>query len=134
MTAEGAGTDTGQNSREPRVGKMILAQMHSARLPEHDVVIRNVSRHGLCIRSKADLPLAGEKVTITLQAFGEYQGVIRWVHRTNFGVRLNGELDPTKFQFAGKSWDIANRAVDQGHVLEHFKAVANTYRPALKPR
>lgn len=135
MTAEGAGTEEkGQNSREQRVGKMVLAHMRSARLPEHDVVVRNISSHGLCIRSKAELPELGEQVSIRFDALGEVHGVIRWVHGTNFGVQLDEELDPSRFQFADKSWEFANREFEANHVYTQFKPEVKTWRPGLKPR
>lgn len=48
--------------REPRVGKMFLARLHSARISDAEILVRNISEHGLGARCKGAIPAEGEEI------------------------------------------------------------------------
>jgi hypothetical protein len=73
----------------------------------------------------------GESVTLSLG--GEsVKGEVRWVRKDSFGVRFDREIDPTRFNFAGKSWEDVIEPLGPGHVFDQFKPVSDSRRPRLR--
>ena len=89
--------------RAPRRRTLIGATMRGKGMAEQDVIVRNVSRTGMCIAAHDPLPRPGAAITITLtqttgaqgkgQKLREHRGRVRWVDAQSCGVELVEELD-----------------------------------------
>ena len=123
-----------QAEREERTGKMFLARLHSCDLAGQDIIIRNISAHGLGARSKGAIPHPNDAVRIEMEAYGSVEGVVRWVKGNLFGVELTSALNPELLNFSGKAWDVVNKPFDSGQVYRQFKPEQSCKRPALKAR
>ena len=120
--------------REPRVGKMFLARLHSARISDAEILVRNISEHGLGARCKGAIPAEGEEIRIQMEAYGTVEGIVRWVKGNIIGVQLTGTLNPDLLNFADKAWDVANKPFDNSQVYGQFKPSQDFKRPGLKVR
>lgn len=73
------------------------AEASGTACPQQDIIVRNISEHGMCLASRAasqrGLPVADEIVCIRLPGNGEYLAQVRWVEERAFGVELFGTLD-----------------------------------------
>lgn len=132
------GSDTPPGSehplREQRVGKMFLARLHSVRLADQEIMIRNISEHGLGARCKGAVPEPGEEVRIEMEVYGNVEGVVRWAKGNLIGVALSTGINPNLLNFADKAWDVANKPFDNSQVYTQFKPERDFRRPGLKVR
>ena len=124
----------GQTGRETRSSRFFAATMEAPGLPPQQIAVRNVSPHGLGAR--ADHPPAlGAIVVIHLAGVGDVEGEVRWVTGTRFGVRLDGSIEPAKFNFSGRSWEeVAPRYSAPTEVAAAFKPTDSTWRPGFRTR
>jgi len=135
--AQDSGTHLGSGgedaSRDPRSHRMFVAAIRSRRLGEQPIIVRNISRHGIGARIRSGAPEVGEELVFVLD--GELlEGQVRWVRKDRFGALLFQEVDPSRFNFAHKSWASASRPFEPGHVYDQFRPVSDTRRPGLKVR
>jgi hypothetical protein len=122
-----------ESQREKRSHRMFAATLHSKRVGEKSIIIRNISPHGISARMQPPMLEPGEMVTISLN--GEtVDAQVRWVRRDRFGARLSREVDPSCFNFAGKSWEGVTQPFERGHVFDQFRPVSDSRRPGLKTR
>ena len=113
---------------------MFLARLHSARISDAEILVRNISEHGLGARCKGAIPEEGEEVRIEMETYGKIEGVVRWVKGNLIGVALSGTLNPNMLNFADKAWDVANKPFDNSQVYGQFKPSQDFKRPGLKVR
>lgn len=81
-------------SREQRRARLVRGRLRLSTGREIDVVVRNMSEHGLGLSCRTAPPLTGEAVTIALPGHKDLDGVVRWVRNTSFGVELTGAVNP----------------------------------------
>lgn len=83
--------------RAPRQRTLIAARLLRVGMPEHAVIVRNVSVRGMCLAVRGalhhDLPLANEIVAIRLPENVEHLAEVRWTDDREFGVELFATLD-----------------------------------------
>jgi hypothetical protein len=128
---DGLGADG--HPREERAGRIFVGAVLSERVGAQTIIVRNVSRWGMGGRTRSQPLEPGESVTLSLG--GEsVKGEVRWVRKDSFGVRFDREIDPTRFKFAGKSWECVNPPLDTGHVFDRFRPSTDCRRPGVKPR
>ncbi|MBB5686842.1 PilZ domain-containing protein [Sphingobium boeckii] len=102
-------------------------------LPPQQIAVRNVSPHGLGARAEVPPPL-GMIVKINLSGVGDVEGEVRWVTGNRFGVKLDGSIDTSKFNFSGRSWEEVTPRYDPGDVADRFKPMSSTWRPGFRTR
>ena len=80
-------------AREQRERRLIRAELQSERLPPHDILIRNISAHGIGAASRTgNPPSLGERVWVRLPDGQTIAGVIRWVSAQDFGIALDAAI------------------------------------------
>jgi hypothetical protein len=122
-----------ESQREERSHRIFVATLHSKRVGDKSIIVRNISPHGISARMQPPMLEPGELVTISLN--GEtVDAQVRWVRRDRFGARLVREVDPSCFNFSGKSWEAVIQPFEPGHVFEQFRPVSDSRRPGLKIR
>jgi hypothetical protein len=104
--------------REQRKKLLGTAAMSSQRLAPHQIVIFNISKHGLGARSLATPPEMGEAVTVTLAGdVRDLQGVVCWVEGDRFGVQVDRAIRTDLFELNhrrrdcvqdGQTWEVSN--------------------------
>jgi len=119
-------------AREARPARLVRASIRSDRLPETDVLIRNISRRGIGAKARLDPLQVGDTVFIRLGPVDEVAGTVRWVRGDRFGVHLHDELNPDRFNFSGSDWTSINRPYDRGHVYDQFRPAGRAWRPGIK--
>lgn len=82
-----------QKRADARQRRLIKAHMIHRRHGKIDILIRDVSAHGLGGKCDLDL-IAGEAVTICLPAHDPVPGRIAWCAKRAFGVQLDDGIDP----------------------------------------
>lgn len=82
-----------QGGRAPRRPTLIHGVMASDGLPGENVIVRNISPHGMCIASRSHAPEHGETVRVALCGMVDVEAQVRWVGDGEFGVELSSELD-----------------------------------------
>jgi hypothetical protein len=86
-----------EDEREIRVSKLLTLEISSARHPRTKIVVRNLSPHGMGVRSDlAVLPC--EHVTLYLPNGTEVGGIVRWVRKGTFGLSLDDRIEPDMLQ------------------------------------
>lgn len=80
--------------RAPRIAVSLKATLWSDRLDPREIEIHNLSRFGLGMRCRIGVPDTGERVTIHIAGFPSVSGVVRWSRGDQFGVMLEGEINP----------------------------------------
>lgn len=91
-----AATDQDELERrtpEPRQRTTIHAVMSGRGIPAQDVIIRNVSSHGMCIAPQVAIPDRGEIVYIHLPSSLRLSGEVCWSDGKQFGIQLDQILD-----------------------------------------
>lgn len=79
--------------REPRQRRLVCAQMHSDRLPQQDIIIRNLSLRGIGGASRGLPPMQDERVVVLLPDGQNNTGMISWIDGLSFGIKLDRDLD-----------------------------------------
>lgn len=124
----------GQAGRETRSSRFFAATMEAPGLPPQQIAVRNVSPHGLGARAETP-PALGAIVIINLSGVGDVEGEVRWVTGNRFGVKLDGSIEPSKFNFSGRSWEeVAPRFSAPTEVADAFKPMTSTWRPGFRTR
>lgn len=77
---------------------------------EHDLLIRNVSRHGLGAKMAAVALRIGEQVTVRLPNIGTVIGTVRWTKPGAFGMETAEAIDLDLLFFRGDDRAIAVKA------------------------
>ena len=81
------------SGREPRQRRLVRAQMYSDRLPQQDIIIRNLSLRGIGGASRGLPPMQDERVAVLLPDGQKVTGSIGWIDGLSFGIRLDLDLD-----------------------------------------
>jgi len=74
--------------REQRISKLVTVEISNSRLGRTRVVVRNLSNHGLGIRSDVDL-LPCERLTVHIGEDRSVEATVRWVGKGQFGLALD---------------------------------------------
>ncbi|MEO0441601.1 MAG: hypothetical protein AAF067_12100 [Pseudomonadota bacterium] len=134
--AEQQRTDAeGQNVlREPRLRRLVKIEIiRDGRAPA-DGFVRNLSSFGLCARS-AEIPIAGETISVRKEGFGELRATVRWTSDTEFGVQFAERINVDHFNFGAQNKDgHFVQQIDNGHVWTGFQHEVSTRRPGLRSR
>jgi len=91
-----------QKRTDARQRRLLKAHMLHPRHGRIDILVRDVSAHGIGGKCDRDL-MAGEAVTICLPAHHPVSGRIAWCARRAFGVQLDGGIDPVLVRSASES-------------------------------
>lgn len=123
----------GQPGREVRSSRFFAATLKVPDRPEQQIAVRNVSPHGLGARAETP-PAMGAIVIVNLAGVGDVEGEVRWVTGNRFGVKLDGSIDTSKFNFSGRSWEDVTPRSDSDGVADRFKPESSTWRPGFRTR
>ncbi|MEY4271028.1 MAG: hypothetical protein RLZZ58_2244 [Pseudomonadota bacterium] len=74
------------STREARTSRLLKASVHCARLGTFDVVVRNISEHGIGGKTPRDFS-RDEAVMVTLCGMDPVPGVVRWAWDGKFGIQ-----------------------------------------------
>ena len=77
--------------RQPRQSRLVRAMLHSPRVGEITVTLRNLGRHGVGGRAGV-LLLVGEAVTLHLADTDPLSGTVRWVRGSLFGIETDDDV------------------------------------------
>jgi hypothetical protein len=100
--------------------------MHSERLAEQTIIVRNLSSRGIGARAKGTLPMEGEEVFLQFNG-REIVGRVRWVLGDRFGIHLRDPID--RDMLVSKE---SQPETPGFHVFDGFKPVERPWRPGLK--
>ena len=79
--------------REPRERRLLKGLTQTERLPEFEIVIRNISARGLCATCKGLPPLAEEFAEIQLPDNRTVTATVRWTNDQVFGVEFDAPIN-----------------------------------------
>lgn len=115
--------------RNKRDSHILTAMMHSARLVEQAILVRNISSRGLGARTRGTVPTEGEEVHIQLDG-RSLVGRVRWVRGDRFGIYLRDPFD-TQVQPLTHPWSRPIESTPSFHVADRFKPVGKAWRPGV---
>lgn len=115
--------------RNKRESHILTATMHSARLVEQAILVRNISSRGLGARTRGAVPAEGEEVHLQLDG-RSLVGRVRWVRGDRFGVFLRDPFD-TQIQPVTHPWSRPTESTPTFHVADRFKPVGKAWRPGV---
>ncbi|WP_169793737.1 PilZ domain-containing protein [Novosphingobium fuchskuhlense] len=75
--------------RDVRERRLLRGHMQTERLPLFDILIRNISEHGLCASCRDLPPVPGEMAEIQLPDNRTVTATVRWVNEQVFGVAFD---------------------------------------------
>ncbi len=122
----------GRREREQRHARLIKGRISKPGSASFEVLVRNVSRSGMGIKSSSLQLAVGETVSIDLAIVGWVEGVVSWVHSDNAGVRLNQEIDPQALRFS--SHEVVDYKQEPFQVHDRFRPEISTWRPGFGRR
>ena len=95
----------------------------------HNLLIQNVSRHGIGGRFTGQRLAAGDAVTVEIANIGTFRGRVQWQSETRIGLCLDDELDVEDIRFRnGKLID----GKGEGYQVPHrAMPVRSTWRPGF---
>lgn len=117
------------NHRFARLLKGSLAFPHEA---QHDVLIYNISEHGVGVKYAGQVPAIGTSVEISIPVLGHFHGTLRWHANNRIGIQLIETLKPEQIQFDGG--ELHTRDEHKYKVASRFQPVTTTYRPGFGKR
>lgn len=88
---------TGDQARESRVSKLLTFEISSPRHARTKVVVRNLSPHGVGVRSEIDV-IACEHLTLHLPGGQDLNAIVRWTKKGTFGLSLDERIEPEMLQ------------------------------------
>lgn len=114
------------HSRTRRSSRIVRGTLIAPSGRECDVLIRNVSSHGLGAKAaNIDLNI-GDQVTVQLPNIGRIIGIVRWAGNGAFGIETSEELHADLLLFSGAESGIIPKA--EGY------SVPRTFEPQTDPR
>lgn len=91
-----------QPSREQRLSRIIRAMLITPDGREHELLIRNVSSHGLGAKAADVVVRAGDQVVVQLPNVGRITGTVRWAKVGAFGLYTAEEINTDLLFFRGE--------------------------------
>ena len=79
--------------RGDRCGKLIKGHLVAAEGAVVDVMIRNLSAHGMGGYVRGQAPREGTTVQIVIEKVGTFTGTVRWRRGHTFGFQCDDEID-----------------------------------------
>ena len=108
------------HTRKRRSSRIVRGTLITSSGRECDVLIRNVSSHGLGVKA-ADLDLKiGDQVAVQLPNVGRMTGTVRWAENGAFGIETSEEIHADLLLFGGDE----NRIVPKAEVYSTPKSHA----------
>lgn len=100
------------DQRPLRLRKLLRALLRDSRGREIEVLVRNVSTHGLGATTKDTPPRLGEQINIDLAPLGLVAGEVRWAKGNGFGLALDHPIDVETLGAALKARAEGERPLD----------------------
>ena len=121
-------SDVTQDRKRERLRRLLKARMVHPRHGEIDILVRDVSEHGVGGKCAHDVKI-GEIVTIHLPASHAAQGRVAWRRGEGFGVELTGPIEP------GAVKPPADQAANMSYLVpDRFKPSDSIKRPGFGRR
>lgn len=121
------------HSRTKRSSRIVRGTLIAPSGRECDVLIRNVSSHGLGAKA-ANIDLSiGDQVTLQLPNIGRIIGIVRWAANGAFGIETSKELHEDLLLFSGVESRIMPKA-EAYNVPRTFEPLTDTRRPGFGRR
>lgn len=124
------GNDSPQQERSNRSSRIIRAVLVAPDGSEHDLLIRNVSHHGLGAKTTTILVRAGERLVMRLPNIGEVTGTVRWTRGEALGIQTDEAIDIDLLFFRGEDRAIAVKA-DGYRTPRSFEPDTDPRRPGF---
>ena len=124
------GEDSPQQERSNRSSRIIRAVLVAPDGSEHDLLIRNVSHHGLGAKTTTILVQAGERLVMRLPNIGEVTGAVRWTRGEALGIQTDEAIDIDLLFFRGEDRPIAVKA-DGYRTPRSFEPDTDPRRPGF---
>ncbi|MEQ1687427.1 MAG: hypothetical protein ABL874_02515 [Sphingopyxis sp.] len=93
---------TGDQMRETRVSKLLTFEISSPRHPRAKIVVRNLSPHGVGVRSDLNV-IACEHLTLHLPGGQDLDAIVRWTKKGTFGLSLDARIEPEMLRPASQA-------------------------------
>ena len=117
------------NRASQRSSRLMRGVMELPDEKSHDILIRNISSHGIGAKFSGEMLQVGTPVTVEITTLGEFSGTIRWHNEGRIGIELAEELDPAAVHFGSERLNAQeNRKYE---VAIRFQPVTTTYRPGF---
>lgn len=124
------GDEGPQQERNNRSSRIIRAVLVAPDGSEHDLLIRNVSHHGLGAKIATILVRAGDRLVMRLPNIGEVTGTVRWTRGEALGIQTDEAIDIDLLFFRGEDRPIAVKA-DGYRTPRSFEPDTDPRRPGF---
>lgn len=116
--------------RDHRSPRLLRGALESASGKRHDLLIKNISRHGLGAKFSGHEVKQGEHVVVDLPKIGRLTGTVQWVRGGGIGLKITEEIDPSLLLFENNT--LAPPKPGPYRVADRFQPVTSTYRPGFR--
>ncbi len=112
-----------------RFSRLIRGMMEVPSEKSYEILIQNVSEHGIGARFSEEHLIAGTPVTVEIIGKDEYHGTVRWQKAGRIGIELTEELDPNSILFENDH--LTAKQDGKYQVAIRFRPTTSTYRPGF---
>jgi len=127
-------SEISHQSRKRRSSRIIRGTLITPSGHECELLIRNVSSHGLGAKTAAQIDLKiGDDVIVQLPNVGRIAGTVRWIGNGSFGIETSKEIDADLLLFGGDERSLVPKT-EAYNVPEAFQPTTDTRRPGFGKR
>lgn len=94
-----------------------------------EILIHNVSCHGIGAKFSGGGVKPGDKVLLDLPTLGNFHGTVRWLRDGRIGIELEEPLSPEAIKFHNEQ--LSAKKDTAYKVPERFKPMTNPWRPGF---
>jgi len=113
---------------DKRLARLMRATLIVSSGGSYDLLIQNVSEHGVGGRFTGARLSHGDRIVIEIPTLGRFHGVVRWQSDTRIGLLLDEELDAEHILFTSGTM---TRKKEPYQVPDRAIPVATTWRPGF---
>lgn len=97
-----------------------------------DLLIKNISHHGVGGRFSGSGLAVGESVQVELPGIGLFDASVRWIRKEAVGLHVEQLIDPETTLFRNNH--LINQPTHPYHVPDRFQPSQTAYRPGFRHR
>ncbi|TNE45620.1 MAG: PilZ domain-containing protein [Sphingomonadales bacterium] len=115
---------------DKRSARLLRGSLRCADGKSFDIIIHNLSTHGIGARLSNQVPVKGPAVQVDIPTMGKFHGTIRWQANGRIGIRVTETLDPKDIHLGKGPLNAKEKYI----VASRFQPVTSTYRPGFGKR
>lgn len=117
---------------DKRSARLLRGTLVSASGESHDLLIKNISLHGIGGRFSGTGVSEGEAVKLIIPNIGTFDATVRWLRKGGVGLHLVQEINPDTTLFHNSR--PVTETTTPYHVPDRFQPSLSTYRPGFRSR